>query len=48
MGCGTNRLRVIFSVRTFIGVIDMPVFGKVLQLLGDCPVLFDQQQDGSS
>jgi hypothetical protein len=40
VGCGVNRLRIMSSVRTFIGVIEMPVFGKALQLLGDCPVLF--------
>lgn len=26
------------GVRTFIGVNEMPVFGKVLKLPGDCPV----------
>jgi hypothetical protein len=46
VGCGMNRFRIMSSVRTFIGVIEMPVFGEVLQGLDDCPILCDQQ-DGS-
>ena len=41
-----NRFRIVSSVRNVTGVTEMPVFGEVLQLLGDCPVLCDQQ-DGS-
>jgi hypothetical protein len=32
VGCGMNRLIIMSSVGTFIGVIEIPVFGEVLQL----------------
>jgi len=42
-----SRLGIMSGVGTFIGVNEMPVFGKVLKLPGDCPGPCDQHQDGS-